>query len=398
MRNIIRDTKMHYIWVKTKTDNYNKLILKIKKLNVHIYQINYKNNFIYLNIKSNDFNKLKKYLLSYKFTKEKDLGIFNFKNILKKYNRFFIAVLFGVFLIFFFSNIIVEVNIIHSKKEIRELVRNALEDKGIKRLTIKKEYQEIQRIKDEVLEEYKDKLEWLEIEVDGMTYNVRIEERIITELNEEERTCHIVAEKPGVVTKIVTYNGVANININRYVSKGDILISGEIKLNDTVKDNVCADGIVYAEVWYTVKVSLPLNYEESKRTGKIRYNFMYEDEYGSHVILNSRLNTKEVENQKLISLVGKKIYLQKEYETIVKKKEYTEEEALKKALSLALEKVNVKLEENEHVIAQKVLKKSINDSKMELEVFTSVEERIGVLEEYIVELAEENSNDLDSTE
>ena len=248
-----------------------------------------------------------------------------------------------------------------------------------------------------MLEEYEDYLEWIEIEIDGMVYNVRIEERIITNIKTEDKYCHIVADKSSVITKIVTNKGVALTGLNKYVSKGDILISGEVKLNEEVKENVCAKGKVYGEVWYTVNVSLPLNYEEKKRTGKMRYNIMYEDEYGTHIILNSRLNTKEVENKKILSLLGKKIYLQKEYETEIKKKIYTDEEALKQALLLAKEKVNVKLGENERLIAQKVLKKSIIDSKMELEVFTSVEEEIGVEEEYIVELVEENNNGLDST-
>lgn len=398
MRNIIKENKVHYIWVKTKTDNYNKLILKIQNLNINIYDITYERDYILLNIKIDDFSKLKKYLISYKFKKVKDIGIFNFKNILKKYNRFLCAIIFGLLVVFFLSNIIVKVNVIHSKKEIRELVTNALEERGIKRLTFKKKYDEIQKIKSEILEEYKDRLEWIEIETDGMIYNIRIEERIITDIKTNNKYCHIVADKSGVVTKIVTYKGVANVGINKYVSKGDILISGEVKLNEEVKNNVCAEGFVYGEVWYTVNVSLPLNYEESTKTGKMRYNLMYEDEYGSHVILKSRLKTKEVKNEQILSLLGRKLYLQKEYETIVEQKTYTEEEALNQALSLALEKVNVKLEENEKVISQKVLKKSINNSKMELEVFTSVEEKIGVQEEYIVELAKENSNDLENTE
>lgn len=397
MRNIIKDSKTHYIWIKTNTDNYYKVILKLKSLNIDIYEIKYGTKNILLKIKNSDYSKINKYLKSYKFSKVNDTGYFNIINILKRNIRFISSLIFGILLIYFFSNVIVKVNVIHSKKDIRVLVTNALEEKGIKRLTFKKDYQTLQKIKQEILEENKDKLEWIEIETDGMTYNVRIEERIITNIEEEKNTCHIVADKSGIVTKIMTYRGVSNVNVNSYVEKGDILISGEVKLNEETKDNVCASGNVYAEVWYTVKVTLPLNYEEAKRTGKMRYNFMYEDKYNNHVILKSRLKNKEVENKEIISLLGKKIYLQKEYETTVKKKKYNEQEALKKALLLAKEKLSVKLDENESIITQKVLKKSTNDSKMELEVFTSVEENIGRLEEYTPELAKEQENDLDST-
>ncbi len=397
MRNIIKESKIHYIWIKTKTTNHNKLILKFNNIGVNLYNIKYDKDYMLLEIEEKDFTKVKKYLLSYKFKKEKDSGIFNIKNKLEKYNRFLCAIIFGIFLIYFFSNVIVSVNVIHSKKEIRELVTNELEELGIKRLTFKKNYNEIQRIKSKILEKYPDRLEWIEIETDGMVYNVKIEERIITDTDTENKYCHIVAEKSGIVTKIVTHKGVANIGLNSYVSKGDILISGEVKHNEEVKNNVCAAGNVYGEIWYTVDVTLPLEYEESRKTGKMRYNLMYQDDQGENVILKSRLNSKIVENQELFSLLGRKIYLQREYETITKKGQYTLEEALEKALELAREKVNVKLDENEHIISQKVLKKSINDSKMILEVFTSVEENIGEVEEYTVELAKENNNDLESS-
>lgn len=397
MRNIIRDSKTHYIWIRTETSNYNKLILKLSKIGINIHDIKYLSNYVLLKILKRDFNKVKKFLISYEFQKEKEAGIFNLKEIVKKYNRFIIAIIFGLLLISFFSNVIVKVNVIHSKKEIRELVTNELEEFGIKRLSFKKNYKDIEKIKKEILEKYPDRLEWLEIEVNGMVYNVRIEERIITDTNKEDRYCHVVAEKSGIIRKIVTSKGVANVNLNSYVTKGDILISGEVKLNEEVKNNVCAEGKVYAEIWYTVDVTLPLDYEIVTKTGKMRYNLMYENKEGEHVILNSRLSEKIVENQEIFSLLGRKLYLQREYETLVKKDKYDEQAALEKALQLAREKVNVKLEETEHIIAQKVLKKSINDSKMILEVFTSVEENIGIIEEYTVEDIEENSDDLESS-
>jgi len=397
MKNILKESNVHYIWIKTNTNNQNKLIMKISKLGVNIYSTVYENDYVLFKIKEKDYQKTKKHLISYEFKKVKDEGIFNFKNLIKKYNRFLVAIIFAIALIYFFSNVIVKVNVIHSKKEVRELITNELEEYGIKRLTLKKNYNELQKIKSSILNKYPDHIEWIEIEVVGMTYNVRIEERIITDTKQENNYCHVVADKSGIITKVVTFEGVSNVNINSYVSKGDILISGEIKLNDEVKNNICASGNVFGEIWYTVDVSLPLEYEIINKTGKMRYNFMYEDKQGGHVVLRSRLNQKVVENIEIFSLLGRKLYLQKEHEINVKKARYTEAEALEKALVLAREKVNVKLNENERILSQKVLKKSINDSKMILEVFTSVEEQIGVIEEYTVDLAKENKNDLGSS-
>ena len=55
---------------------------------------------------------------------------------------------------------------------------------------------------------------------------------------------------------------------------------------------------------------------------------------------------------------------------------YTEEEAINKATTLALEKMNSQLNDNEYVINQKNLKVSIKDSKILLDTFFTVYEDI----------------------
>ena len=62
-----------------------------------------------------------------------------------------------------------------------------------------------------------------------------------------------------------------------------------------------------------------------------------------------------------------------------------ENEAADKALELALEKISSTLEEKEEIIAKKVLKKEVNNSTMNIEVFVSVLEQIGERQEFTVE-------------
>ena len=74
-----------------------------------------------------------------------------------------------------------------------------------------------------------------------------------------------------------------------------------IKLNEEVKNNVCAEGEVYAEVWYTIKASMPLEYEEKKLTNKMRYNFILKTPLAEYEILKSRIgNNKETKKKKFI--------------------------------------------------------------------------------------------------
>ena len=65
---------------------------------------------------------------------------------------------------------------------------------------------------------------------------------------------------------------VALLEVNDYVHKGDIIISGDIKKDEELLKKVCARGKVYAEVWYMVNVSIPITKEERIKTGKKRYN------------------------------------------------------------------------------------------------------------------------------
>ena len=56
------------------------------------------------------------------------------------------------------------------------------------------------------------------------------------------------------------------------------------------------------------------------------------------------------------------------------------EEAIKKAILLAMEKINIKKQDKDKIITQKVLKKSLNNSTISLEVFFAIEEEIGYQE------------------
>lgn len=240
----------------------------------------------------------------------------------------------------------------------------------------------MQEIKNKILEKYPDKLEWLEIKNIGMTYEVRVEERIITKIKEENSFCNIVATKSGILTKVISKKGLNYKIVGDYVEKGDVIIGGDIKVEEEIKKSVCAEGQAYGEVWYTVNVNVPLNYNEKIKTGKKRNNFMIDNSKEKKVLLKSRFKNKIVKNKKMFSLFGWTFYFQKEHEVILKKQTYNKENALNQAVSLAKDKIKLKLDDKERIITQKVLNNEIKDSKMRVEIFVVVEEQIGKVEHY----------------
>ncbi len=283
--------------------------------------------------------------------KEKDILLLN--------RVFIIGLVYGIVMCYVASNIIVNVKVIHSDKEIRELVTTLLYEKGIKKNSFRKSYGELEEIKKDILLNNKDKLEWLEIERVGMNYIVHIEERKLNDIHSSKTNCDIIAKKDGLIKKIIYSKGESLVNVNDYVKKGDTLITGTIKKDEEIKGSVCATGKVMAESWYNVSLSIPLEEEIKNTTGKVRYNLNIED------------------NKKIITLFGTDFYFTKQKETMNTTRTLSEEEVINKALSLTDEKMATILQDTDEVTLKKVLKKTKNDSTMDIDVFVITIEEIG---------------------
>ena len=369
----------HYLLVRIKTPKKTRLLLKLNNLNVDIKEIGYERDYLKFQILESDLKKVRKYLVSFEVEVLDETGIYKLKQELKKNNLIITGIIFAVIIFLLLTNIIVEVNVIHEDSTLRELISESLKEKGVTPLSFKKSYDEYEKIIESIKEEYPDRIEWLEIDVEGMIIHVRVEERIVNQIEKDYSTCHIVANKSGIIRSITTQRGVTEISINEYVKKGDILINGSIKLNEEIKENVCASGSVYAEVWYQVNANIPMSEEKTVDTGKMRYNFMVKKGSTETILLKSRVGEeKRVENVYLFSIFGFEFYLQKEYEVEIEEYTYSLEEAEEKAVSLINEKLELKLDNFESIIEEKVLQKSVKDNKLYIDMFVAVNEQIGV--------------------
>lgn len=373
-----------HLWIEAELKQKDRLLLKCFKMKIPVYDTYEKGKSLFLKIRIEDYKIIKKFWFV-KIKKKDVTGLLKVKELIWKYHIFLFAVLFAIILLFFLTNIMVKVEVIHSKKEIRDIVLLSLAEKGIKKNTFRKNYHELEKIKKEILEEYPEKLEWMEIEVKGMNYIVRVEERKIASLDEEKTACHIVATKDALVKDMVFSKGDKMIMINDTVKKGDILISGIIKKEEEIKGIVCASGVVYGEVWYQISASVPLEYTVTKRTGKKRWNFRYHNSYYDDFLLKSRLDSYEEESHPFFNLLGQELSFIVQHEVEKETKLYTEEEAENIAVETALKKIQSSLDEKESIIDKKVLKKEKNNSTMNVEIFVSVKESIGEIQEFEIE-------------
>lgn len=382
----------YFVLIRCKCSDYYKFIQKIASLNISIYDVKYEKKYLYFKVSNKNLEKLNKYLKSYKFEKVNNLGLTKILDYLVRYKELVICFIIGFMLLVIASNLIVDVRIIHENKEIRELLLDELGELGVKKLTFKKSYQRLQEIKKYLLDKYPDKLDWLEFEVDGMIYNVKVEERIITDTSKDNQKCHLVATKEGTISKMKVSSGEALVRPNDLVKPGDILISGIITYNNEEKARVCASGEVFAHTWYTVNVSIPFQHDEYIKTGKKKYNLVWQNKDNKTLIFKERFASYEKKQKTLLALFDYQILLETEWETQKITKIYSEDEALAEGLKKAEENLKKQLGPKDSIIDKKVLKKYVNDSKMDIEIFIIVDELISKKQNIIDENIEGNGS------
>jgi len=205
-----------------------------------------------------------------------EIDVIGYKGMLKikkiiNINKILIGfIFFGLAILILLSNIVFKVEIIHNDKDLRTLLMKELANYDIEPKKFKKSFNQIEQIKKEILQKYRDKIEWLEIENVGTKYIVKVEERKIIDIKEDYTKRNIVSTKSAIIKKVFARDGVILKNIDEYVNAGDVVISGEIKLNEELKETIKAEGEIFGEVWYNIKVEYPYIYSEKKVTGNTK--------------------------------------------------------------------------------------------------------------------------------
>lgn len=376
------------IKVKVEGRNINNFIKRIIKDNVKIIKhipISYKEAILIISYE--DYLKLKKYKTIYKLRVISKYGKLKIKESLNKNKYLIIFIIMGIILLYTLSNIVFNIDVIHSSKEIKDLVYKELKENGINKYIFKKNYEEMEKIEDKILEDNKDKIEWIEITENGTSYIVRVEERKIKEDNDDNTSYDIVSTKNAIIYSIEASSGEKVKKVNDYVTKGDIIISGSITKPDGNMIVGTAKGEVYGEVWYVVDVNYPYIYKEEIQTGKVKevyvINFL-----GHRISLfdfnkfkTYNVNSKVLLNNNFLPI---NLVKEKQYELNVIDEYYTEEEAVDKAVELAKEKLmsNKNIREIKNVT---ILEENTYSSKIGLKLFISVIENIGEYKEIQME-------------
>lgn len=110
-------------------------------------------------------------------------------------------------------------------------------------------------------------LSWIGIEKQGTRIVIKVVEAARPEKRELLSPRHLVASKSAVITRVESTKGRPVVEPNRYVRKGDVLVSGIIG-DEANKQVVAAEGKVRGIVWYESQLEIPLVRQNKVYTGE----------------------------------------------------------------------------------------------------------------------------------
>ena len=380
MKNYILYLSKSKIILNIKGNNIEKFIKRLKNNKIEILNISYVNkNEINIKIYKKDYDSILKLKTIYEINILDYNGLIKIKNKILNNKFMIILIVIAFSILYLITNTIFSIDVITNDSKMKQILKEELEELGIKKYKFKKDYNTLQNIKSEILTKYRDKLDWIEIESIGTKYIVRYEPRIESDEKINTPSRHIIAKKDCVIKSIDVSSGQIVKNINSYVKKGDIIVSGYVDLNGNIKDTVSANGTILGETWYKVTITYPYKYYESYETGNKKEVYAINLLNKSIELFNlKKYKTKNIEEKIILknNLLPIKLVKQIQKETKVINQELNEDELIEKEVELSKEKIESKLKAGEYISDYKILNKIKNDDSITLNIFFSVIEDV----------------------
>lgn len=315
-------------------------------------------------------------------------GLVGIKKFLKKHYILLTSFILSYIIIIILSNVIFKVEIVTNNQVLKDNISYYLNYYGIVKYKFVKSNKYIENVKEKILLENKDTIEWISINREGVKYVVNVTPRVISNRVSVDKPSDIVSKKDALIKYLVVTGGSSVKEVNDVVKKGEVIISGNVVKFDKVVGTTRSKGEVFGEVWYTVNISIPFKHVIYEKTGET-INHIYLDIFGHKFTLVGHYITNNSINE--VSVLVDKPYLffklMKESKELYNYKEVNlnSESAFKEALERADKSISNKLDTNEYIIERKVLKKDVFSSKIDIELFYRVYENIGEEKEITLE-------------
>lgn len=234
-------------------------------------------------------------------------------------------------------------------------------------------------------------ISWIGIELKGTNAIVKVVKSTEKpDIINEEEYCNVVANKPGIITKINAQNGSIAVKVGDTVNVGTTLINGWMEGKYTGIRYVHARGEVEAKVWYEKNKKIMYNTTEIKETGNIENKYKIK-------INNFEINlSKKLPKFKIYDTITeeKKIKLFSDFylpisivkTTYKEQKEDVKEYEKEEAKNIGIQELEQELEQeisDKEKIVNKIINTYEQEDGIEVRVTYEVLENIGTNEKIV---------------
>lgn len=310
--------------------------------------------------------------------------------VMKKYRKrkiFAIALVVIAFFVLGITRFIWNIEITGIDKIAREEILVCLAEHGIAEGKIKVNLN-LEEIKNEI-RLARDDLAWIGIEIKGTNVIVTVVEAIEEpEIIDKNTPTNIVADKSGIVSKMVVRNGTARVNVGDHVSVGDILVEGVMEGKYTGVRNVASDADIYVVSTYEKSRKEAFIQKIQERTGNFEKNV---EIYIKNFKINFKKTLPKFEKCDTIRAY-KKVKLFSNYyipieivnitdfELVESFRTYTETELTEKLIKDLKEELDKELEISDSTTVKSREESEADSQGVTVKVTYEVEEKIGTKE------------------
>lgn len=288
-----------YVRIRVTGTSYERFLNICAKHGIIIWDLEYVKNAYEMNLSIADFKKLRP-LVKKSHTRVSILRRYGFPFFLFRYRKrklLFIGMTFGFALMFFLSSFVWDISISGNHARTEDVIFDFLREEEVN-FGSRKSKIDCKELAAKLRREFDDFI-WVAVRMQGTRLFINVQENTDLELREriDYGPSDLVANRDGMVEKIITRAGIPQVKAGDTVKKGDILVKGEVEVIDdsgeVAKRMYCAaDADIYLKTTYHYRKAFPLEYEEKEYTGEMRKGFFLRI-WGKTFAFAGRKNPKE---------------------------------------------------------------------------------------------------------
>lgn len=295
---------------------------------------------------------------------------------------FLIGAFLFLIIVTLLSNMVWGIKVEGAKPETEHLIIKELKKLGVEKGKLQffiEDNESLQRHLEEAIND----ITWIGVELNGTTYHFEVVEKNQPDPPEQYSPRDLVANKTAIIKKLIVEEGKPVKAVNDLVKKGDILVSGKIgKEGEEVY--VPARGKIYGETWYKSAVEVEITTKLNVMTGENKQkHYISIGDLRIPVWGYGKVEYKEYQTEldkRHIKFFNWELPIAYEKVTIRESEEitrkYTTNEAVEEAKRIGRNALEQDLDSDAEIIEEKVLRQSINNGKVKLEIKYNVIENI----------------------